>query len=96
MINAYIHENKPEEGFVFAQYSMLWITALGAVTFALYREACQFLQPIIMHFVPTMDSKKDLISDEESLQIAKKIETHIFDGTWYTVSAVWGYMLMKD
>ena len=49
-----------------------------------------------MYIVPTKDSKKEPLSDEERDSIATKIEGHIFESTCYMISAVWGYMISKD
>ena len=46
--------------------------------------------------MPTKEKAGEPISEEERIEIAKKIEGHIFDATVYTVSSVWGYMVCKD
>ena len=60
------------------------------------RNGCQYLRPLIMHFVPLKDSKKERHTDEERIEIAMKIEGHIIDCIVYTVSSIWGYMICKD
>ena len=93
-INSYARETRPDQ--VFPSYSQLWVSLLGMAVFTCWKHACTYLQPLIMYFVPTKDSKKEPLSEDERQKVALKLEGHIVDGTMYLVSTIWGYMVCKD
>ena len=94
-IHNFAFENKPD-GFQFPSFSNLWVTALGMMALISLRKFCSYLHPLCMLLTPTHDSKKEPISEEERIEIAKKIERHIIDFTVYTSSSIWGLMICKE
>ena len=93
-INNYARAERPEHEF--PSYSQLWISLLGMVVYSLWEKVCKLLNPWIMSVVPTKDSKKEPMSDEERKKIADKIQGHIFDLAIYSVSTVWGFIVCMD
>ena len=72
------------------------IIVLGMVSLKILEKVCLYLQPLAMLITPTHDNKKEPISEEERLEISKKLVGHVKDFTIYTSSAIWGLMICKD
>ena len=70
-INNYARAARPEHEF--PSYSQLWISLLGMVVYSVWEKVCKRLNPVIMSVVPTKDSKKEPMSEEERKKIADKI-----------------------
>lgn len=94
-INAYSQVHKPE-GFNFPTYSMLWITALSTLFFSIARRLTKLLRPLVLRVIPTKGQDGVDLTDEECKQVAEKIEGHIYDGLFYLVSSVYGWILVSE
>ena len=94
-VQFYGQKHKPE-GYYFPSYFDMWPALVSMVFHHALRRIIEACRPILMKLVITHDEHGDPVKDEDRLERCRKNENHIYNIIFYSISTLWGWLIIKD